>query len=91
HQSSNNTTGTLLVIIPTVRCYGVAILVEDSMVYSTPPLSSVPLQFLLLAYDASNPVSTCTVPPTITSIPPDFPAEGATITVQVNFPYKAMV
>ncbi|CAM4934426.1 unnamed protein product [Rotaria socialis] len=88
---SNNNTCTLIVTLPTVGYYAVAVQLEDYMVNSTTPLSSVPLQFLLLAYDASNPVSTCTVPPTITSIPPDFPAEGATITVQVNFPYKAMV
>ncbi|CAF2169855.1 unnamed protein product [Rotaria magnacalcarata] len=88
---SGNNTCTLIVSLPTVGYYAVAIQLEDFMENSTTPLSSVPLQFLLLVYDASNPVSTCTVPPIITSIPPDFPAEGATITVQVNFPYEAMV
>lgn len=88
---SGNNTCTLIVSLPTIGYYVVAIQLEDFMDNSTTPLSSVPLQFLLLAYDASNPTSTCTLPPVIKSIPPDLPSPGATITVQVTVIYTAMV
>ena len=88
---SANNTCTLIVTLTSVGYYAVAIQLEDFMENSTIPLSSVPLQFLILTYDASNPSSTCTLIPVITSIPPDYPLYGDTIAVQVTVPYTAMV
>ena len=88
---SGNNTCTLIVTLPTLGYYAVAIQIEDFLVNSTTPLSSVPVQFLLLAYDDSNPTSSCTTPPIISSIPPDLPTPGATVTVQVTVLYIAMV
>jgi hypothetical protein len=88
---SGNNTCTLIVNLPNIGYYAVTIQLEDFLENSTVALSSVPLQFLLLAYDASNPTSTCTLAPDITSIPPDFPSPGATITIQVTVLYTAMV
>ncbi|CAF0952640.1 unnamed protein product [Rotaria sordida] len=88
---SGNNTCTLMVTLPSIGYYAVAIQLEDFIENITTPLSSVPLQFLLLAYDASNPTSTCTSIPVITSIPPDLPLPGDTVTVQVTVLYTAMV
>ncbi|CAF4271077.1 unnamed protein product [Rotaria sp. Silwood2] len=88
---SGNNTCTLIVTLPSIGYYAVAIQLEDFIASTTTSLSSVPLQFLLLAYDATNPTSTCTNIPVITSIPPDLPLPGDTITVQVTVLYTAMV
>lgn len=88
---SVNNTCTLNVTLPSIGYYAVAIQLEDFMENSTIPLSSVPVQFLLNAYDASNPTSTCTLAPIVTSIPPNLPSQGDTVTVQVTVLYVAMV
>jgi hypothetical protein len=88
---SGNNTCTLIVTLPNVGYYAVTIQLEDFLDNSTVVLSSVPLQFLLLTYDASNPTSTCTVAPIITSIPPDYPSPGGTVVVQVTVLYTAVV
>jgi hypothetical protein len=88
---SGNNTCTLIVSLPAIGYYAVAIQLEDFIENTTTPLSSVPLQFLLLAYDASNPTSICTLIPIITSIPPDLPAPGGTVAIQVDVLYTAMV
>ncbi len=86
-----NNTCTLIVALPSIGYYAVAIQIEDFMENTTTALSSIPVQFLLLAYDTSNPTSTCTLIPIITSIPSDFPAPGGTVTVQITVLYTAMV
>ncbi|CAF4152000.1 unnamed protein product [Adineta steineri] len=88
---SGNNTCTLIVTLPNIGYYAVAIQIEDSIQNTSTILSSVPLQFLILTYDNSNPVSSCTSIPIITSIPPDLPAPGDTITIQVGVLYTAMV
>ena len=88
---SGNGTCTLMVKLTSIGYYAVAIQIEDFLKNSTTPLSSIPLQFLLFGYDASNPTSTCTSIPIITSIPPDFPSPGDTIVTQVTVLYTAMV
>ncbi len=88
---SGNNTCTLIVQLSSIGYYAVAVQLEDFLGNSTTSLSSTPVQFLLFAYDTSNPTSSCTIPPIITSIPPDFPSPGSTITVQVTVLYTAMV
>jgi hypothetical protein len=88
---SGNNTCTLIVQLTSIGYYAVAIQIEDFLENFTTPLSSIPVQFLLFAYDASNPTSSCTIPPIITSIPPDFPSPGSTITIQVTVLYTAMI
>ncbi|UJR09346.1 hypothetical protein I4U23_013589 [Adineta vaga] len=88
---TGNNTCKLIVKLPSIGYYAVAIQIEDFLVNTSTLLSSVPLQFLILTYDASNPTSTCTIKPIITSIPPDFPAPDGTITIQVGVLYRAMV
>ncbi len=88
---SGGNTCTLVVKLTSIGYYAVTIQLEDYLENSTQPLSSVPVQFLLLSYDASNPTSTCQLVPVITSIPPDLPAPGDTVTVQVTVLYTAMV
>jgi hypothetical protein len=88
---SGNNTCTLIVQITSVGYYAVAIQVEDFLANSTTALSSIPVQFLLLGYDASNPTSSCTLPPNITDISPDYPSPGSTISIQVTVPYAATV
>jgi hypothetical protein len=88
---SGNNTCILMVTLPAIGYYAVAIQLEDFIENTTTALSSVPLQFLILTYDASNPTSTCTLAPIITSIPPDYPLPGDTIAVQVTVLYTAMV
>lgn len=88
---SGNNTCTLIVQLPSIGYYAVAIQVEDFLENTTTALSSIPVQFLILTYDTSNPTSSCTLIPIITSIPPDLPSPGDTVTVQVTVPYTAMV
>ena len=88
---SGNGTCTLVVQLPSIGYYAVAIQIEDFLGNSTTALSSIPVQFLLFAYDASNPTSTCALIPLITSIPPDLPSPGDTVTVQVTVLYTATV
>jgi hypothetical protein len=88
---SGNNTCTLIVQLTSIGYYAVTIQIEDFLENTTTALSSIPVQFLLLAYDASNPTSSCTLIPIITSIPPDLPLPGDTITVQVTVLYIAMV
>ncbi|CAF1337309.1 unnamed protein product [Adineta steineri] len=88
---SGNNTCTLIVTLPHTGYYAVAIQIEDYDQNTSTILSSVPLQFLILTYDNSNPISSCTSIPVITSIPPDLPAPGDTITIQVGVLYTAMV
>ncbi|CAF1095079.1 unnamed protein product [Adineta ricciae] len=88
---SGNNTCTLIVKLPSIGYYAVAVQIEDFLANTSTLLSSVPLQFLILSYDASNPTSSCTQKPIITSIPPDFPIPDDTITIQVGVLYQAMV
>jgi hypothetical protein len=88
---SGNNTCTLIVTLPSIGYYAVAIQIEDFIENTTTVLSSIPVQFLILTYDASNPSSACTQPPVITSIPPDFPSPGSTVVIQVTVLYTAMV
>ena len=88
---SGNNTCTLIVNLTNIGYYAVAIQLEDFLPGSTTLLSSVPLQFLLLTYDTSNPTSSCALAPVIVSIPPDLPSAGDTVTVQVTVLYTAMV
>lgn len=88
---SGNGTCTLIVKLNSLGYYAVAIQIEDFLENSTTPLSSVPVQFLLFGYDALNPTSTCTSIPVITSVPPDFPSPGDTVSIQVTVLYTAMV
>ena len=88
---SVNNTCTLNVTLSSAGYYAVAIQLEDFIENSTTPLSSVPLQFLLLGYDPSSKSSNCTLIPVISSIPPDLPLPGDTITVQETVLYTAMV
>ena len=88
---SGNNTCTLIVQLVSIGYYAVTIQIEDFLENSTTPLSSIPAQFLLLSYDASNPTSTCTLKPVIKSIPPDLPLPGDTVAIQVTVLYTAMV
>ena len=88
---SGNNTCTLIVQLTSIGYYAVAIQIEDFVENSTTPLSSIPVQFLLLSYDASNPTTNCQTKPIITSIPPDYPLVDGTVTVQVTVNYTAMV
>lgn len=84
---SINNACTLTVTLPSAGNYAVAVQLEDALVNSTHALSSVPLQFLLVAIDTSNSSSNCPYSPRIAGISPDFPSQNSTITVQMSVPY----
>lgn len=88
---SDNNTCILNVSLPDIGYYAVAIQLEDFLPGTSTRLSSAPIQFLLLAYDTSNPSSACTQSPVINGIPPDLPSPGDTVAIQVMVLYTAMV
>ncbi|CAF1196437.1 unnamed protein product [Adineta steineri] len=86
---------TLNVTLPLSGYYAVALQLEDFLENATEPLSSVPLQFVLYAYEESNITTNsstnCTIAPNITSIDPDNPSPGSTVYAAVNVPYTATI
>lgn len=88
---SDNNTCVLNVSLPDIGYYAVAIQLEDFLPGTSTRLSSVPVQFLLLAYDTSNPSSACTQSPVINGILPNLPSPGDTVGIQVTVLYTAMV